>query len=155
MNAQGLSLAALLTATLLAALLAATLLATASLLAAPATPLFVAITLLAATALFVTITIALLTAAALLAPSLPGACGFARLVRITFCFHDYLSLFYMLSLLIGLSHFATRPFLSPKSPRKGRLDWRISPATVRAVRQRVDFHSTADRNTSDSCPSFS
>jgi hypothetical protein len=138
-------LAALLTATLLAA---TTLLATAAL-------LFVAITLLAATALFVTITIALLTAAALLAPSLPGACGFARFVRITFCFHDYLSLFYMLSLLIGLSHFATRPFLSLKSARKERLDWTISPATIRAVRQRVDFHSTADRNTSDSYPSFS
>jgi hypothetical protein len=71
----------------LAALLTATaLLATAAL-------LFVAIPLLAATTLFVTITIALLTAAALLAPSLPGACGFARFVRITFCFHDYLSLF--------------------------------------------------------------
>jgi hypothetical protein len=95
-------LAALLTATLFAA---TTLLATAPL-------LFVAITLLAATALFVTITIALLTAAALLAPSLPGACGFARFVRITFCFHDYLSSFYLLSLLIGLSHFATRPSFS-------------------------------------------
>jgi hypothetical protein len=83
-------LAALLTATWLAALLA------------PAALLFVAITLLAATALFATITIALFSATALLASSLPRACGFGRFVRVTFCFHDYLSLFYLLSLLIGL-----------------------------------------------------
>jgi len=71
-------------------------------------------TLLAATALlFVTIALALLAAAALLfvaitlftallAAFLPRACRFGRFVRITFCFHGYLSLFYLLSLLIGL-----------------------------------------------------